>query len=75
MLCDVYVLKNLSFLELLRCVQLRFVALCHVTFTFWCFTLCSNIEPEAEAVELAAGLDVDEVKLLETFLESIAAYT
>jgi hypothetical protein len=32
-------------------------------------------EPEAQAVELAAGLDVDEVKLLETFLESIAAYT
>jgi hypothetical protein len=32
-------------------------------------------EPEAEAVELASGLDVNEVKLLETFLESIAAYT
>jgi hypothetical protein len=32
-------------------------------------------EPEAEAVELATSLDVDEVKLLETFLESIAAYT
>jgi hypothetical protein len=32
-------------------------------------------EPEAEAVELATSLDVDEVKLLETFLESVAAYT
>ncbi len=33
-LCDVYVL------ELLRCMQLRFVTLRHVTFTLCCFTLC-----------------------------------
>ncbi len=33
------------------------------------------LKPEAEAVELATSLDVDEVKLLETFLESIAAFT
>jgi hypothetical protein len=37
MLCDVYVL------ELLRFVQLRFVTICHVTFTLCCFTLCNNI--------------------------------
>jgi hypothetical protein len=30
-------------LELLRCVQLHFVTLRHVTFTLCCFTLCSNI--------------------------------
>ncbi len=35
-LCDVYDLKTV--LELLHCVQLRFVTLRHVT-----FTLCSNI--------------------------------
>ncbi len=34
---DVYVL------ELLHCVQLRYVTLRHVTFTLCCFTLCSNI--------------------------------
>ncbi len=30
-------------LELLRCVQLRFVTLRHVTFKICCFTLWSNI--------------------------------
>ncbi len=30
-------------LELLSCVQLRFVTFRHVTFTLCCFTLCSNI--------------------------------
>ncbi len=41
-LCDVYVLKTFV-LELLHCVQLLFVTLCHVTFTLCCFMLCSNI--------------------------------
>jgi hypothetical protein len=40
-ICDVYDLKTV--LELLHCVQLRFVTLRHVTFTLCCFTLCSNI--------------------------------
>ncbi len=40
--------ENFTFLDscvvcLLSCVQLRFVTLCHVTFTICCFTLCSNI--------------------------------
>jgi hypothetical protein len=34
---------KLYVLELLHCVQLRFVTLRHVTFTLCCFTLCSNI--------------------------------
>ncbi len=38
-----YVLWRLHNLELLRCVKLRFVTLCHVTFPLCCFTLCSNI--------------------------------
>ncbi len=35
--------KKLYILELLRCVEPRFVTLRHVTFTLCCFTLCSNI--------------------------------
>ena len=34
---------KLYVLELLRCVQLRFVTLGHVTSTLCCFTLCINI--------------------------------
>jgi hypothetical protein len=35
--------ENFTFLELLRCVHLRFLTLRHVMFTLCCFTLCSNI--------------------------------
>ncbi len=41
--CVTFTLWKLYALEYLRGVQLRFVALCHVTFTLCCFTLCSNI--------------------------------
>jgi hypothetical protein len=34
---------KLYVLELLHCLQLRYVTLRHVTFTLCCFTLCSNI--------------------------------
>ncbi len=38
-----FMFSKLYALELLRCVQQRFVTLRHVTFTLCCFTLCSNI--------------------------------
>ncbi len=46
--CDALLYVTFTFwklyvLELLHCAQLRFVKLCHVTFTLCCFTLCSNI--------------------------------
>jgi hypothetical protein len=46
---NTYVICTLHFamvyvLGLLRCVQLRFVTLHHVTFTLCCFTLYSNID-------------------------------
>ncbi len=48
MFCDAvryvtFMFWKLNVLELLRCVQLYFVTLRHVTFTLCCFTLCSNI--------------------------------
>ena len=39
-----FMLWKLYVLELLRCVQPRFVTLLHVTFMLCCFTLCSNIQ-------------------------------
>jgi hypothetical protein len=41
--CVSFMFRKLYDLELLCCVQLRFVTLRHVTFTLCCFTLCSNI--------------------------------
>jgi hypothetical protein len=48
MFCDavryvMFTFWKLYILELLRCVQLRFLTLRHVTFTLCCFTFCSNI--------------------------------
>ncbi len=48
MFCDVvhyvtFMFWKLYVSELLRCVQLRFVTLRHVTSTLCCLTLCSNI--------------------------------
>jgi hypothetical protein len=41
--CTTFMFWKLYDLELLSCVQLRFVTLCHMMFTLCCFTLCSNI--------------------------------
>jgi hypothetical protein len=54
---------KLNVLELLRCVQLRFVTLCYVMFmlccvTLCCFTLCSNIITTGMLKEL-----IQEVKI------------
>jgi hypothetical protein len=47
--------RKLYVLELIRCVQLRFVTLRHVTFTLCCLTLCSNIQIPANVDDNHAG--------------------
>ncbi len=54
---------KLYVLELLRCVQLHFVTLRHVTFTLFCFMLCSNIGNGGSCsyeVDDEAGVSCDE---------------